>query len=216
MTWANAVLETATLNGYEFAALPNRYQALQIFENSVLVTQLGLPADNAYWTSEESGELNVWTLDTPYESFGETDKTEVAYALPVRVVNFYGLPLINSEYGIDGLVYDVVAETRMVHIVAGTGVYTTDTWDNSMALFPMEISNTFTSMPTRAQALKIFRNSYLVTLAYLPLDNNYWTSEDVNETNAYSYDVGLGVIGSDLKTELLYALPVRSEVVPES
>ena len=120
------------------------------------------------------------------------------------------------------MVYDVVAATRMVYVAAKwADVESTFNfhvnWDNAMGLLPDMIgSEEFEILPTRAQALKIFGNSYLVTLLGLPVDDNYWTSEEDDSVNAYHYDVELKSIQTDLKTELLYALPVRSEVVPET
>lgn len=121
------------------------------------------------------------------------------------------------------MVYDVVAATRTVEIVAkwedvnnSAGGNPVE-WESAIGIVPIALHEEYyTALPTRAQAVKIFGNSYLVTLAGLPVNNDYWTSEEDDLGNAYSYDVVHGVIDSDLKTELFYALPVRSEVVPET
>ena len=196
--------------------LMTRAEALKIFGNSYLVTLAGLPLDSQigdYWTSEEVDltYANAYVVET--EIIEALDKGVFNYALPVRKVNFYGLPLIESEFG-GGLVYDVVAATRMVHIIPKWADviynYTYD-WDTAIHKYPSSIGEVyFMALPTRAQALKIFGNSYLVSLAGLPVDNSYWTSEEFSETDAYKIETNLQ-INNDVKTELYYALPVRSE-----
>ena len=203
-----------------------RAEALAIFGNAELVAQLGLPVNNNYWTIEDTGaqENYAWFYSTNNSVIDEESKSGTFYVLPIRKENFYGLPLIDSEFG-GGLVFDVVAETRTVSIAAKWAEVTAvlgssaqGDWGASMALFPVTLENIFTSMPTRAQALKIFGNSYLVTLLGLPVDDNdsYWTSEDVDADGAWFYYYALGILEVELKSSLYYALPVRSEVVPET
>ena len=199
--------------------LITKAEALEILTNNDLLSQLGLTGNEVFWTIEEmdTGIAYVFNNHIGEVSIAGKDSTHLAF--PVRKVNFYGLPLIESEFG-GGLVFDVVAETRTVSIVAKwadvtgmLGINARNNWDASMALFPLEI---FTSLPTRAQALKIFGNSYLVTLAGLSVEENYWTSEidEVENEKAFAYNALLGQIDSFNKTDFYCVLPVRSEVVP--
>jgi len=146
-------------------------------------------------------------------------KTYRELAIPVRKVNFYGLPLIESEFG-GGLVYDVVAETNTVHVAAKPadwGDFGTYDWVESGEQVLSVINGyLFDGLPTKAQIAKIFGNSYLVTLLGLPLGNSYWTNEEVDSLNAYIWDVDYAMIEEANKTNSHYALPVRSEVVPET
>lgn len=200
--------------------LITKSEALEILTNNDLLSQLGLTGTEDFWTIEEIDLENAYVFaGIPNNVYGENkDITHLVF--PVRKVNFYGLPLIESEFG-GGLVFDVVAETRTVSIVAKwadvtavLGINAKRNWDASMALFPLAINNVFPSLPTQAQALKIFGNSYLVTLAGLPLDNEYWTNEEVDSLNAYIWAVNYSEIQEADKTNLHYALPIRSEVVP--
>lgn len=224
MSWINAVGYVAAYNDGTNTVyrLITKAEALEILTNNDLLSQLGLTGNENFWTIEEIDIDNAYVFaGTPNNVYSE-DKDISHGVFPIRKVNFYGLPLIESEFG-GGLVYDVVAETRTVNIVAewadvlgyGNGGLLL-TWEDAILEVPTIYEYTYEALPTRAQALKIFGNSYLVTLAGLPVDNDYWTSEEEDLGNAYSYDIGLGVIDSDLKTELFYALPVRSEVVPEA
>lgn len=69
---------------------------------------------------------------------------------------------------------------------------------------------------TRAEALAIFGNAELVAQLGLPVDDDYWTSEGVGGDGAWCF------IPSELSPsvtftgDLCYALPIRSEVVPEA
>lgn len=202
-------------------------EAEAILGNSWLVGQLGLPNVTNYWTIEETAEPGTSYYSTPIGVIDAENATEVAYyALPVRKENFYGLPLIESEFG-GGLVYDVVAETRTVHVAAkwedviSAGYEITYDWLDALhfSLFPVPVPSVgeiFTDIPTRAHAMNIFENSYLVSLLGLPLDNEYWTNEEVDSLNAYIWAVNDDEIQEADKTNLHYALPVRSEVVPET
>lgn len=201
---------------------PTKAEAFEILTNGDLLSQLGLPTFTRIWTIEEIDAGNAYAASGIGNIVFSDYKDMSHFAFPVRKVNFYGLPLIESEFG-GGLVYDVVAETRTVHVVAEwADVISFDygdmcNWDDAVGRYPDIIgADEFTSMPTRAQALKIFGNSYLVTLAGLPLDNNYWTSEEIDALNAYCWATGDNEIQDADKTNLHYALPVRSEVVPES
>lgn len=200
--------------------LITKSEALEILTNNDLLAQLGLTGTENFWTIEEIDLENAYVFaGTPNNVYGE-DKVVTHLVFPVRKVNFYGLPLIESQFG-GGLVYDVVAATRTVHVVIDVaetyGGFDLATWDNAILNTGAEINGIDDwALPTRAQALKIFGNSYLVTLAGLPLDNNYWTSEEAGAGGAWCYlttesSVTITYIGS-----LFYALPVRSEVVPES
>ena len=200
-------------------------EAVAILGNAELVAQLGLPGFDdplvPYWTTEEVDIDYAWGFNPNGLIIEDSDKSGYYYALPIRKVNFYGLPLIGSEYG-GGLVYDVVAATRMVYVAAKWADVESSFsfhvgWDDAMNLLPDIIgSEEFEILPTRAQALKIFGNSYLVTLLGLPVDENYWTSEEFNDDWAYAYEHDLGTTANELKTLSYYALPVRSEVVPET
>jgi len=200
--------------------LMTRAEALAIFNNAALVEQLTLDFSSGFWTVEEFDVSNAWRYSLAIEDLSYSNKASThEAALPVRKVNFYGLPLIDSEYG-GGLVYDVVAETRTVSIVANCNIFSINayTWEDSMRTVPTEIgSEIFDSLPTRAQALKIFGNSYLVTLAGLPFYNDeYWTSESVGNGGAWCF-IPIDLIASVEYVGLqFYALPVRSEVVPET
>ena len=230
-------LGTITGNTYDWAAaiafaesytdgvnsdyrLITKAEALEILTNSTLVSQLELPIDNNYWTIEEFEADDAWAFDF----IGETGlnfypDSGLYYALPVRKVNFYGLPLIDSEFG-GGLVFDVVAETRMVHVAAKPadwgdfGIY--DWVESGEQVLSVINGYLFDGLPTRAQALKIFGNSYLVTLLGLPVDDDYWTSEEQNLNYAYSVEPSTQNTSLNDKVELFYALPIRSEVVPET
>lgn len=218
LAWADAVTEVATIGGYSYNALPNRVQALQIFENAEIVTQIGIPdfGVTPYWTSEEKD--NDYAYDANGDVIEESGKENEYYALPVRVVNFYKLPLIGSEYG-GGLVYDVVAETQTVHVLpywSDVNATTVADWDTRVDDALSESIGIYDDwqLPTRAQATKIFENISLVALAGLPTESIFWTSEVVEgeEENAYAYDTTIGQIDSYGKIELYYGLPVRSEV----
>lgn len=199
--------------------LITKSEALAILTNNALLSKLGLTGLENFWTIEELETENAYYFDGIQENVSFDDKTVNFNVLPVRKVNFYGLPLIESQFG-GGLVYDVVAETRTVNVVckpAEWGDFNTFTWENANGILPVEINEViFTALPTQAQALKIFGNSYLVTLAGLPLDNDYWTSEEDGADCAYSYSFTIPGILSVGKSDLIYALPVRSEVVPET
>jgi len=203
--------------------LMTRAEALAIFNNAALVEQLTLDFSSGFWTVEEFDVSNAWRYALTIEDLSYSHKASgVEAALPVRKVNFYGLPLIESEFG-GGLVYDVVAATRTVYIVAKWQTVIDDGVDSPCNCLTaidnasnVQIGGLFSSLPTRAQALKIFGNSYLVTLAGLPLDGDYWTSEEVDLTYAYAYVVETGIIEELDKSVLNYAFPVRSEVVPET
>lgn len=234
-------LETITGNTYNWAAaksfaesysdgvnsdyrLITKSEALEILTNNDLLSQLGLTTNDNFWTIEEIDIDNAYVFaGTPNNVYSE-DKDVSHMALPIRKVNFYGLPLIESDFG-GGLVYDVVAETRTVNIVAKwadidqAGLSNPESWENVNAIPPVELplgGETFTHIPTLAQAVKIFGNSYLVTLAGLPLDDDYWTSETAGVDGAFWFkpstlSSSIGYIGN-----LCYALPIRSEVVPET
>ena len=221
---AKEFCESYEKNGYSDYRLITKAEAVAILGNSALVSQLGLPVDDNYWTIEDTGaqENNAWFYSTNNFVIDEESKSSIFYVLPVRKVNFYGLPLIESEFG-GGLVYDVVAATRTVEIVAKWEDVNNSAggnpvgWESAMGKVPIALhGEEYTALPTRAQAVKIFGNSYLVTLAGLPVDNNYWTSEEVDFYSAYYYYVETGIIEYDAKVVSYYALPVRSEVVPET
>ena len=223
MSWINAVSYAAayddgTNTDYR---LITKAEALAILNNAELVAQLGLTGTEDFWTIEEIDLENAYVFaGIPNNVYGE-HKDVSHLALPIRKVNFYGLPLIESEFG-GGLVYDVVAATRMVYVAAKWADVESSFsfhvgWDDAMNLLPDIIgSEEFEILPTRAQALKIFGNSYLVTLLGLPVDENYWTSEEFNDDWAYAYEHDLGTTANEPKTLSYYALPVRSEVVPET
>ena len=208
--------------------LITKAEAVAILGNAELVAQLGLPGFDdplvPYWTTEEVDIDYAWGFNPNGLIIEDSDKSGYYYALPIRKVNFYGLPLIESEFG-GGLVYDVVAATRTVEIVAkwedvnnSAGGNPVE-WESAMGIVPIALNEeSYTALPTRAQALKIFRNSYLVTLAGLPVDNSYWTCEEFNDNNdnAWAYEHFYETIADEPKTSLYYALPVRSEVVPET
>lgn len=202
--------------------LITKSEAFEILTNNDLLAILALTGTTEnFWTIEENEVENAYYFDGIQGNVSSDDKTVTSIALPVRKVNFYGLPLIESEFG-GGLVYDVVAATRTVHVVANCNIFSIDayTWENAMSTVPTEIgSEMFDSLPTRAQMLKILGNSYLVTLAGLPglpVDKGFWTNEEDQEADAWAYWNTTNTIESTGKTETLYALPVRSEVVPET
>lgn len=234
-------LDTITGNTYNWAAaiafaesytdgvnsdyrLITKAEALAILRNYDLLSQLGLSGLDNFWTIEEIDLENAHVFAGSPNTVYPDVKTVLHGALPIRKVNFYGLPLIDSEFG-GGLVYDVVAATRTVEIVAKwediyqAGFPNPESWENVYAIPPIEIpggGEIFTHIQTRAQALKIFGNSYLVALAGLTLDNDYWTSEEADQAHAYAYINMTEAIEELPKTDLFYVLPVRSEVVPET
>lgn len=203
--------------------LITKSEALEILTNNDLLSQLGLTGTENFWTIEEIGLENAYVFaGIPKAVYGD-DKVISHLVCPVRKVNFYGLPLIESEFG-GGLVYDVVAATRTVHIIPKWA--DVEAWDNAsminwntaIGLYPDEsIEPLWETLPTRAQAIKIFGNSYLVSLAGLPVDSQYWTIEEHDIDFAYALDPGdNNCVSLFPKTNLNYALPVRSEVVPET
>lgn len=198
--------------------LPTKSEALAIFGNAELVGELTLDFSSGFWTIEEYDVDNAWRYSLPIENISHVDKVStLEAALPIRKVNFYGLPLIDSEYG-GGLVYDVVAATREVKIIPHWGDIVGNTlfmWDNAINYYPSLIGNeTFTALPTRAEALKIFNNTYLCALAGIGLgvEYAYWTSEEYDIDNAYEYSENQAIEASSKLTEI-YAIPVRSETV---
>lgn len=221
MDWSTAVFYAAewgdgTNTDYR---LITKAEALEILTNNDLLSQLGLTGNENFWTIEEIDLENAYVFaGTPNNVYSE-DKDNTHLVFPVRKENFYGLPLIDSEFG-GGLVYDVVAETQTVHVIPlwenvnNTFNYYWDTMIDNIGSESILTYEDWTPA-TRAQALKIFGNSYLVTLAGLPVDNGYWTSEEENELLAYAVDY-TGEATIENKTNLYYALPVRSEVVPET
>jgi len=72
-------------------------------------------------------------------------------------------------------------------------------------------------LPTRDEAVKILGNSLLISQLELPMESwiRYWTIEEISEEEAYYIDQS-GVLDVAWKTYGCYALPVRSEVVPET
>lgn len=202
--------------------LITKAEALAILTNNALLAKLGLTGLENFWTIEELDVESAYYFDGIQKYVHLDDKVVGFFVLPVRKVNFYGLPLIESEFG-GGLVYDVVAATRTVDIVAkwqtviDEGVDSHYNWltaiDNASNVL---IGGLFSSLPTRAQALKIFGNSYLVTLAGLPVDNSYWTSEDVGNGDAWYFIPNDLIASITTVSSQYYALPVRSEVVPET
>ena len=218
MSWSDAVSYAAayddgTNTDYR---LITKSEALEILTNNDLLTQLGLTGTENFWTIEEIDVENAYVFAGILNNVHSEDKVIEHVALPVRKVNFYGLPLIDSEFG-GGLVYDVVAATREVKIIPKWSdvIYPSEyDWDAAIHNYPSGIGDEyFMALPTRAEALKIFNNTWLTTLAGLPTDNDYWTREEVNEINAYYFDIALNEVGQDQKTALYYALPVRSETV---
>ena len=191
--------------------------------NTALVAQLGLPGFDdplrPYWTIEDAGAVEgyAWAFNPNGYTIEDNDVSGQLYVLPVRKVNFYGLPLIDSEFG-GGWVYDVVAATRDVKIIPHWGDVVGNTlfmWDNAMNYYPSLIGNeTFTALPTRAEALKIFNNTYLCALAgmFVGVEYSYWTSEEYDANNAYACQENCVILYVD-KTSEFYALPVRSETV---
>lgn len=224
MSWINAVSYAAayddgTNTDYR---LITKAEALAILTNNALLSQLGLTGTENFWTIEEIDLENAYVFAGIPNNVYSEDKDVSHGVFPVRKVNFYGLPLIESEFG-GGLVYDVVAETRTVHIIPEwvdvNNPSVTD-WDTMIDNVGSEEIQTLTDWTpvTRAQATKIFENISLITLAGLPTDANYWTGEEVNgvPANAYAVDPSTGVSETYEKTNLYYGLPVRSEVVPET
>ena len=203
--------------------LTTRNELIAIFGNNNLLTLLDLDSSQDYWSIESAGAAagNAWFWDGSNGVITEDDSALNKYVLPVRKVNFYGLPLIDSEYG-GGLVYDVVAETREVKIIPKwsdviyNSIYE---WDIAIHNYPSGIGDVyFTALPTRAEALKIFNNTYLCDLAGLPVKDysNFWTSEEDGNDNSKAWQISTYdyIIASDFKSgSSLKALPVRSETV---
>ena len=196
--------------------LITKAEALAILTNNDLLSQLGLTGTENFWTIEEIDLERAYVFSLISKSPSIRDKDASHLAFPIRKVNFYGLPLIESEFG-GGLVYDVVAATREVKVipkwsdVIHNSIYD---WDTAIHNYPSSIGEVyFMALPTRAEALKIFGNSYLVTLAGLPVDNDYWTSEDVGNGGAWYFNPNTLIASVTSVSSQFYALPVRSETV---
>jgi hypothetical protein len=172
-------------------------EAVAILGNAELVAQLGLPGFDdplvRYWTPEEADIDYAWGFNPNRLIIEDYDKSGYYYALPIRKVNFYGLPLIESEFG-GGLVYDVVAATRTVYIVPDAEalkIIFGDIFEWAEAVsFAAAYSDGVNSdyrLPTRDEAVKILRNSLLISQLELPMESwiRYWTIEEISEEEAY-------------------------------
>jgi hypothetical protein len=122
------------------------------------------------------------------------------------------------------LVYDVVAATRTVYIVPDAEalkIIFGDIFEWAEAVsFAAAYSDGVNSdyrLPTRDEAVKILGNSLLISQLELPMESwiRYWTIEEISEEEAYYIDQS-GYLFVAFKTYECYALPVRSEVVPET